>query len=128
MRIRITNNHADNRIVKAPGGRMIRLPAFGQEEIAVHAAMVEIFQREMASRDTGICIDILVPPGNQVRPQQEALTPDKPDTDPAFDVGHPEQTQSDERQEMLAVSKGTVMAETTAATKPATKKRGRKKK
>jgi len=58
MKIRIINNHSDNRIVFVPGSRKpIRLPAFGQAVIAVSESDAESMKRHLSQNDPGIWIE-----------------------------------------------------------------------
>jgi hypothetical protein len=58
MKIRIINNHSDNRIVFVPGSRKpIRLPAFGQAVIAVSSSDAESMKRHLSQNDPGIRVE-----------------------------------------------------------------------
>jgi len=125
-KIRITNNHGDNRIVMIPGSRNpTRLPAYGQIERTIPET---VFQMVMENRlDSGILIDEIIPdipaePEPEQPPVSDEIVGPYPDIDPIVVKTPVVKTEPEAKPEPAkAVEKPKPV------TKPATKKRGRKK-
>lgn len=124
-KIRITNNHGDNRIVMIPGSRKpTRLPAYGQIEMTIPET---VFQMVMEDRltDSGILIDEIIPDIPAEPEPEQPIVSDEivgpyPDIDPVVVNTPVVKTQPETEPEPAKVE------EPKPVVKPATKKRGRK--